>query len=116
MRTWRARWYPDLAPTFAMGSGMMSGPMMGTRPADEDGMMGGSMMPASMMGKSGTDRMYLQMMIAHHQLAVDMAEQAQKQGNHPQLRDMAATIATEQAVQITQMRGYLTAMPDSGPD
>lgn len=125
MRTWRARWYPHLAPTFAMGNAIMSGPMTGT-PSPREGMMGGSrmsgsmmgrsMMGGSMMGKSGTDRMYLQMMIAHHQLGVDMAEQAQKRGSHPQLRDMAATIATEQAVQITQMRGYLTAMPDSGPD
>ncbi len=116
MRTWRARWYPDLAPTFAIGSGMMSGPMMGGQPGGGDGMIGGSMMSGSMMSKSGTDPMYLQMMIAHHQLAVDMAEQAQNQGSHSQLRDMAATIATEQAVQITQMRGYLTALPGSGPD
>ncbi len=104
METWRARWYPDLAPTFAMGAGMMSNSMM-ARPG------GGGMMGGSMMGAPGTDRMYLQMMIAHHQLAVDMGEQARTQATHPGLRDLAATIATEQAAQITQMRGYLAAPP-----
>lgn len=111
MKTWRAQWYPDLAPTFAMGGEMMSSSMMGDRSADGGGMMGGSM-----TGRPGTERMYLQMMIAHHQLAVDMAEQARTQATHPGLRDLAATIATEQADQITQMRGYLATTPTRGQD
>ncbi len=124
MKTWRAQWYPELAPTFAMGGGLMSGSMMGDRSADGGGMMSGSMMGngatgmmgGSMMGGPGTDRMYLQMMIAHHQLAVDMAEQARTQATHPGLRDLAAAIATEQAAQITQMRGYLAAPPARAQD
>jgi len=124
MKTWRAQWYPDLAPTFAMGGGMMSGSMMGDRSAEGGGMMSGSMMGngatgmmgGSMTGRPGTERMYLQMMIVHHQLAVDMAEQARTQATHPQLRGLAATIATEQAAQITQMRGYLAALPAGSQD
>jgi len=108
MKTWRAQWYPDLAPTFAMGGGMMSGFMMGNGAT--------SMMGGSMMGGPGTERKYLQMMIAHHQLAVDMAEQARTQATHPGLRDLAAAIATEQADQITQMRGYLAAPPARAQD
>jgi len=124
MKAWRAQWYPDLAPTFAMGAGMMSGSMMGDRSADGGGVMSGSMMGngatgmmgGSMTGRAGTERMYLQMMIAHHQLAVDMAEQARTQATHPGLRDLAATIATEQADQITLMRGYLAATPARARD
>ncbi len=124
MKTWRAQWYPDLAPTFAMGGGMMSSSMMGDRSADGGGMMSGSMMGngatgmmgGSLTGRPGTERMYLQMMIAHHQLAVDMAEQARTQATHPGLRDLAATIAPEQADQITQMRGYLAATPARARD
>jgi uncharacterized protein (DUF305 family) len=56
--------------------------------------------------------MYLQMMIVHHQLGVDMAEQAQQDATHPELADLAAVIAEEQAAQITQMRGYLAASPE----
>ncbi len=118
MRNWRAQWYPDLEPTF----GGMGGSVMGGSGSDEP--MGGSMMGGSMMGGSGddepmggsmmggsagTERMYLQMMIVHHQLGVDMAEQAQQDATHPELADLAAVIAEEQAAQITQMRGYLAA-------
>jgi len=105
MRTWRQQWYPDLAPTFAMGG---SGGAMMSGAGDE--MMGasdGGMMSGSMMSGPATDRMYLQMMIAHHQLAVGMAEQAQVQAAHPELVDLAVTIAIEQAAEINRMRGYL---------
>ena len=100
MRTWRQQWYPEVATTFSMGAGMMGG-------AKDDGMMDGDMMGAGMMGGTGTDRMYLQMMIVHHQLAVDMAERAEEQATHPELRKLAATIAAEQSAEITRMRGYL---------
>jgi uncharacterized protein (DUF305 family) len=73
-------------------------------------MMGGSMMGGSMMG--GTERMYLQMMIVHHQLGVDMAEQAQAEAVHPKLKELAEVIAKEQAAQIEQMRGYIAATPE----
>ena len=89
MRTWRAEWYPELPPTFTMGGGSM--------------MDGGSM-----MGGSGADRMYLQMMIVHHQLAVDMAQRAQREATHPQLRELAEAMAQHQAAEIDRMRGYLT--------
>ncbi|MBA3798199.1 MAG: DUF305 domain-containing protein [Geodermatophilaceae bacterium] len=98
MQSWRNQWYPDLETT----TGMMGDSMMG------DSMMGDSMMGDSMMGGGAdTERMYLQMMIVHHQLAVDMAERAQSDAVHPQLQDLAVTIEKEQAEQITLMRGYL---------
>jgi len=97
MRAWRAEWYPELESTFDMGGSMMGGSMMG-----------GSMMG----GDSGTERMYLQMMIVHHQLGVDMAEQAQAEAVHPKLKELAEVIAKEQAAQIEQMRGYIAATPE----
>ena len=100
MQTWRAEWYPDLPPTFAMAGSMMgSGSMMGDGP---------------MMGEPGTggstmDRMYLQMMLRHHRLAVDMAEQAQREAGQPQLRELAEAMAAHQAGEIDRMRGYLAS-------
>lgn len=88
LQRWRAEWYPDMAPTFATGSSMMSSSMMGS----------------SMMGR---DEMYLQMMIGHHRLAVDMAKRAQLEATHPQLRELAETMAAHQAQEIDRMRGYL---------
>ncbi len=119
MRTWRQQWYPDLAPTFAMGGSggaMMSGSMMSGSGDEMMGASDGGMMSGSMMSGPATDRMYLQMMIAHHQLAVDMAEQAQAQAAHPDLVDLAATIAIEQAAEIDRMRGYLADLSAPSQD
>ena len=88
----------------------MAGSMMGE--ARGDMMTGsGAMMSGAKMTGPGTERMYLQMMIVHHQLAVDMAAQAQRRATHPKLKALAATIAREQSAQITQMRVYLAATP-----
>lgn len=123
MRTWRRQWYPDVGPTFGMGRSMMGGTMVDD-PADGDSMMRGGRMSGPMMsdtangdlmmsdqamrsmmgGNAGMERMYLLMMIAHHQLAVDMAKQAQRDATHEELKDLAAVIAAERAAQITQMR------------
>lgn len=129
MRAWRAQWYPDLDPTFGMGGSMMggaesmAGEMMGGSMMGGAGdesmageMMGASMMEIMMGASAGTERMYVQMMIVHHQLAVDMAEQAQRDATHPQLKDLAADIAGEQGAQIKQMRGYLAASPSPAGD
>jgi uncharacterized protein (DUF305 family) len=107
MRAWRDEWHPDLEPTFDMPGPMANGSTDGGAP-----MMGGddagSMMSGAMMGSgAATERMYLAMMITHHQLAVEMAEQAQRDATHPELRALAETIADEQAAQIIEMRGYL---------
>lgn len=119
MRTWRQQWYLDLAPTFAMGGSggaMVSGSMMSGSGDEMMGASDGGMMSGSMMSGPATDRMYLQMMIAHHQLAVDMAEQAQAQAAHPDLVDLAATIAIEQAAEIDRMRGYLADLSAPSQD
>jgi len=90
-----------------MANGSTDGrvPMMGGDDA-------GSMMSGAMMGSgAATERMYLTMMITHHQLAVDMADQAQRDATHPELRALAATIAEVQAAQIVEMRGYLANLP-----
>lgn len=132
MQAWREEWYPDLPATFGMSAGRMNEGMMGggmmadaadaefpmTRSRSESGsmrpMMSGGMMSGPMMGGDvGTERMYLQMMIAHHRLGVEMAQQAQQDATHPELRELADTIAEEQAAQIEQMRGLLTAVPES---
>ncbi|MGI8937639.1 MAG: DUF305 domain-containing protein [Iamia sp.] len=102
MRAWRDEWYPDLEPTFDMPGPMANGSTDGGAP----------MMSGAMMGNgTATERMYLTMMITHHQLAVEMAEQAQRDATHPELRALAETIADEQAVQIIEMRSYLADLP-----
>ena len=59
-----------------------------------------------MMGEAGED-MYLQMMIVHHQMGVDMAETAVARSERPEIRQLAQDIADEQSAQILLMRSYL---------
>jgi uncharacterized protein (DUF305 family) len=104
LQEWREEWYPDTERTFGMMDptqmeGMMGDGMM-------EGMMGGSMQ--EMMGGDATDAMFLRMMIPHHQMAVDMSEEA-LDGNaeHPELEELAQTIRDEQSAEIELMQVYL---------
>jgi uncharacterized protein (DUF305 family) len=101
MQEWRKEWYPDAGqPPEMMGNGQ-TGNMMG------NGMMGGSMQ--EMMGGNALDAMFLKMMIPHHQIAVDMADEALSKAEHPELRDLAREIRDEQSSEIKLMQGYLDA-------
>ncbi len=102
MRNFRDEWYPDAEQTSGMPAGAM-GEMMGE--GMMEGMMGGSMQ--GMMGGDATDEMFLQMMIPHHQTAVDMSEKALEESDRPELKKLAQTIKEEQSAEIKLMQGYL---------
>jgi uncharacterized protein (DUF305 family) len=53
------------------------------------------------------DRMFLQMMIAHHEGAVAMAKTEQASGANPQAKQLAKNIETSQTAQIAQMQQML---------
>ena len=97
MQTWRTEWYGDAEST----SGGMDLSQM-------EQMMTGDAMSgmADMMGGQG-EEMYLQMMIVHHQLGVDMAEEAISRSERPEIRQLAQEIADEQSAQIALMQNYL---------
>ncbi len=102
MQEWREEWYGDAGQTSGMAAGTMD-QMMGDGMMEE--MMGGSMQ--GMMGGDVTDEMFLRMMIAHHQLGIEMAEQALEEAEHPELEELAQTIIDEQSAEIELMQGYL---------
>jgi uncharacterized protein (DUF305 family) len=49
------------------------------------------------------------MMIVHHQQAVDMGTLAETRASSPEVKSLAAQIKSEQAPEITQMKGWLEA-------
>jgi uncharacterized protein (DUF305 family) len=59
-------------------------------------------------GKTGDafDAAFLQMMISHHQGAIDMANAALRSAKHAEIRDMATGIVTAQQREIDQMRAW----------
>ena len=56
---------------------------------------------------TGADVMFLQMMIPHHQQAVDISNIALKSSNDSELLDLARTIIKTQTSEIAQMKAWL---------
>ena len=56
---------------------------------------------------TGADVMFLQMMIPHHQQAVDISNLALKTSKDAELLALATTIRDAQATEITQMKAWL---------
>lgn len=76
--------------------------------------MAGHMGHSSSSGSlTGADVMFLQMMIPHHQQAVDMSTLALEKSSNAQLRDLATRIKSAQTSEIAQMRKWLS---DAGAD
>jgi len=98
MQEWRKEWYPDGGQLPAMMGDGQTGSMMGS-------MMEGSMQ--GMMGGNALDTMFLKMIIPHHQMAVDMSEDALSKAEHPELRNLAQEIRDEQSSEIELMQQYL---------
>jgi uncharacterized protein (DUF305 family) len=58
---------------------------------------------------SGVDVMFAQMMIPHHQQAIDMSALAQSRALSPEVKALASKISAEQGPEIEQMRSWLKA-------
>ena len=91
----------------AGGEGHMDGgqrddqSMMDDRDSDGNG---GPMMDGDL---NMSDVMFVQMMIPHHEQAVEMAELAPGAGASPEVQELAAEIAAAQGPEITQMEAML---------
>ncbi|MEN9710572.1 MAG: hypothetical protein RL441_564 [Actinomycetota bacterium] len=77
------------------------------RRADDRHQMGGMMRGAGSGALSGADVMFLQMMIPHHQQAVDMSDLAIKTSKNASLLKIANAIKTAQTSEIAEMHKWL---------
>ena len=110
MTGWLAAWgQPTSAPSSSDMAGMdHTGMDMGD--STSMGMMSDKEL-ADLGAASGTafDRMWLTMMIAHHQGAVSMADQEIAQGSNPDVIALAQSIMTGQTAEIATMKELLAA-------
>ncbi|MEV4014273.1 DUF305 domain-containing protein [Nonomuraea angiospora] len=71
------------------------------------------MMPAGDMKKleaakgAAFDKMFVQMMVSHHNGAIEMAKTEQAQGVNPAAKELAKTIETAQQAEVEQMQKIL---------
>jgi uncharacterized protein (DUF305 family) len=70
--------------------------------------MGMNDMTATLRDKQGSefDRAFLQLMIDHHQGAIDMSALAAEKATHPEIKNLAKNIVTAQTTEIGQMRQW----------
>lgn len=102
MTEWLAKW--GAAPASTSMPGMDHGSGHGSMP----GMMTAEEM-SKLNGATGAefDRMWLDMMIRHHQGAVDMAKTQQEKGSSADAKKLAQDIITAQQAEITEMQTML---------
>jgi uncharacterized protein (DUF305 family) len=74
---------------------------------DSHGMGGHMNHNSTSANYTGADIMFLQMMIPHHQQAIDISNLAMKTSKDPELLALAKKIATDQAAEIVQMKAWL---------
>jgi uncharacterized protein (DUF305 family) len=90
MNEWRQAWYPELPPTDGMGMGM------------------GEMAISDDAGIP-FDQRFIEAMISHHQGAIEMAQAAQTQAEHAEIKELAGAIIAAQEAEIEQMQGWQSA-------
>jgi uncharacterized protein (DUF305 family) len=74
---------------------------------DNNGMGGHRSHNSTSVNYTGADIMFLQMMIPHHQQAVDISNLAMKTSKDSELLALAKKIAADQAAEIIQMKAWL---------
>jgi uncharacterized protein (DUF305 family) len=74
---------------------------------NSSGHMGHGSSSSSNANYTGADIMFLQMMIPHHQQAIDISNLAMKNSQDPELLELAKIIARDQAAEIKQMKAWL---------
>ncbi len=91
-----------------MGRNMYRSSMMtNSHSMNMQDMMNG--MVSGLSGKTGDafDAAFIKEMIAHHEGAVAMAEQALTDAKHVEIKTMATAIISAQTSEISQMKGWL---------
>lgn len=114
MNGWLAAWMPASAPT---GMPMSSGAMQSMPGMDGGGSsaMPGMMSPAQMNQLKAAkgaafDKMFLQMMITHHQGALTMAKTEKTSGQNTAALKLADSIIASQTAEIAVMQDLLKGM------
>ncbi|MEQ7010808.1 DUF305 domain-containing protein [Actinopolymorpha sp. B17G11] len=105
MSGWLRSWGEEV-PEDTGDTGMDHGGMdMGE---DMPGMMSGEQMADLEAAKGAAfDRMFMELMIDHHEGAIEMAETEQRDGENTAAKKLAATIEKAQTAEIAQMRKLL---------
>ena len=120
MKMWLARWVPGagmsgMAKATAMGGMTATTAMGGMASTGSSSSMPGMMTDQQMTALTAAsgaafDKMFLQLMITHHQGALTMATTEKAQGSNPAALKLADSITASQTAQIAQMQTMLKGL------
>lgn len=99
MKSWYQSWYGSTPPEGGMGHGGMM---------HMDGMTG-DMEVLRAASEADFDRLFIQQMIPHHEMAVMMADMLQAGTARTEMKTLADQIITSQSREIDMMRSWLEA-------
>ena len=95
--------FTPLAAILSACGGSTNNNSMGSTHGMGSGSTGNTTMP---METGPLDQQFIDMMVPHHQAAVEMAKIAQMRGEHPEVKTLAANIIMSQSSEITQMTNW----------
>lgn len=99
MRTWQKEWgYPVTAAQGHAGHGGNPDSMSDSMTAMTDGLRG--------LTDEVFDQKFLELMIEHHQQAVDMAKYAETNAYHPEIKELGGAIISAQETEIATMKEW----------
>ena len=108
MTGWSQAWGKSVPTAMSPMPGMIGSPAPGPSGTPMPGMMSeGELSQLKSAHGADFDRMFLQMMILHHQGALEMAKTEKVDGVNPAARKLASQIAVAQTAQIAQMEQML---------
>ncbi len=100
MKSWYQDWFGNTVPK--VSPGMMGGGMM-----SQSGMhMGGQEDMTALENATDFDKVFIEEMIPHHQLAIMMANMLQSGTNRPEMQQLAKNIISSQSKDIQQMQAW----------
>jgi uncharacterized protein (DUF305 family) len=106
MQDWYKQWYGVAVPTVSKGGMDMMGMSRGM--PMHSGMMGMQTDLTALKNASNFDRVFMEQMIPHHQMAVMMSGMPLN-STHPELRSLAQAIIKSQTAEINQMQQWSQA-------
>lgn len=89
------------------GMKKMAGMMSGDMHTKMEAMTADMKSDLESMEGNDFDKMFLEMMIMHHEQAIDMSKIAQDKAEHDQIREISSKMIEDQKEEISQMKQWL---------
>lgn len=98
----RDEWYPDAEPV-SMAQMMELMPSMGGDMAHMDEVMSAEWQVRTFCASENPDLAFIEQTIPHHQMAIDVSEDALERAVHPELKEIAREVIDAQQAEIDQL-------------